>query len=100
MLDAISIIVSVGMGTWFGWLLCANFQKRKQFHSITSKLNLIMTKEEELQAAIDELNSAATAIAAKINGIIAAEADNVSEESLTALKSVADQLQALGQPTP
>ncbi len=97
-MDFITVTISVGMGTWFGWLLCSNFQKRKQFHFIISKLNSIMSKQEELQAAIDELKAASTAIAAKINTLIAAEGDNVSEESLATLKSVADDLTALGNP--
>lgn len=60
------------------------------------KLKKIMTKQDQINATVQELDDASNAIAAKINAVIAAEADNVSQASLDALKSAADGLTALG----
>lgn len=65
-------------------------------HTITLKLKKIMNKEEQLAADIQEIRDANTAIAARIQTLIDAEADNIAQSSLDTLKSVADDLTKLG----
>ncbi len=58
-----------------------------------------MSKQDELNAAIQEIQDSTTAIAARIQAFIDAGADNVTEESLQSLQSEADALKAIGTPT-
>lgn len=58
----------------------------------------IMTKQEQLQASLDELAQATTAIGTRIQAFIDAQTDNVDQASLDTLQADADALKALGTP--
>lgn len=56
----------------------------------------IMTKQEQMDAALMEIKTATDAIAARLQKLIDAGADNISQESLNALQADADALKAMG----
>lgn len=69
-----------------------------QNKTIITKQNKIMTKQEQLQASLDEIAQATTDIGNRIQALIDAGADNVTQESLDALQADADALKAIGTP--
>ena len=62
------------------------------------KLKKIMAKQDQINATLDQLNTATNALAEKIQKLIDGQTagDPVSQESLDALQAVADQLSAMG----
>lgn len=90
-------------------LLVEILQELKTMHArqlqLGSELNFIkqqnqkiMSKQDELNASLQEINDATTAIAARLQALIDGGADNVTEESLQALQADADALKAIGTP--
>jgi hypothetical protein len=67
---------------------------------LTNKTNTIMSKQDEINAAIAEISDATTAIAARIEALINGGLDTITEESLAALQVEADALKAIGNPPP
>lgn len=65
---------------------------------IKKQLTKIMSKQDELNAALAEIGAATDAIAARLQALIDGGADNVTEESLQALQADADALKAIGTP--
>lgn len=61
---------------------------------------IIMSKQEDFDAALAEIADATTAISARIQAFIdaAANGDTISTESIAALQADADALKALGTP--
>ncbi len=74
-------------------------QINSEINNLKNQNHKIMSKQDELNAAIQEIQDSTTAIAARIQAFIDAGADNVTEESLQSLQSEADALKAIGTPT-
>lgn len=55
-----------------------------------------MSKQEQMDAALAEINDATSAIAARLQALIDAGADSVTQASLDALQADADALKAMG----
>lgn len=69
-----------------------------QLFHLKNQNKKIMSKQELMDAALAEINDATNAISARIDAFIAANADNVSAESLAQLQADADALKAIGTP--
>lgn len=69
-----------------------------QNKTIIKKQNKMATKQEQLQASLDEIAQATTDIANRIQALIDAGADSVTQESLDALQADADALRNIGTP--
>lgn len=66
---------------------------------IKEKLEIMATKQDQINASLTELNEATNSIANRIQGLVdqLAVDDQVSQESIDQLQQVADQLKAMGQ---
>jgi len=66
---------------------------------IIFKLKTVMTNQEQMQAALDEIAQATTDIGNRIQSYIDAQAaGNVTQDQLTQLQADADALKLLGNP--
>lgn len=65
---------------------------------VQKQLKKIIMKQEQLDAVLTEINDATNAISARLQALIDAGADNVTQASLDALQADADALKAIGTP--
>lgn len=95
MTEIISSILAGIMGGWFGWLLCANFKKRKQFHLIIQNLKTMSAQLDAIKADLEAAQALQVKIAAdvqRLHDAITALGDAPTQAQLDEVKALSGEL--------